>query len=502
MFQHQSVAALAQVAGICVSAPIDSEPLPEPFGLTPIQKWFFSQELIHPHHYNQSVLLEPSEPISPEALEQAAFRLLAHHDALRMRFELVDGEWRQYYGELPETASYSHIDLSGMKPEAAERELEREADRLQRSLDLREGPLMRVASFEMGPEKGQRLLLIVHHLVVDGVSWRILIEDLESCCRQLLNGEAVTLPMKTISMQRWIRALEENVSRETITEWKEYWSERASEVKKAELPRDFAAGENRHGNVRREAVEWSEEETRVLLQKAPRTDGAQLEEVLLMGVVEAVCEWSGQQELLLELEGHGREEVIGELDMSRTVGFFTAVYPIRLKRSSGSEAGARLKEMREQLRRVKSYGIGYGWLRYLSEDEEVRRELERFEGGELIFNYLGRFDQELSRDGGLFKMAGERMGAAQDENEQRSHQLEVTAWVNGGRLSVSWSYSEDVYRAETIKSIVERFEAEVRTVIESHGRKIEGKNGAVGVTIDTDLSPQELDRILARVSID
>ncbi|HEU4833207.1 MAG TPA: amino acid adenylation domain-containing protein [Pyrinomonadaceae bacterium] len=478
LFQHQTVAALAAVTEAGTFAEIAADVVPGPFGLTPIQHWFFSQPLRHPDHFNQSLLLELRKPVPPAILEQAVAGLLEHHDALRMRFEQVDERWQQEYGATTIAEVFTHTDLSRLPDDEAKAQLELTAAQLQKSLNLTTGPLIRVASFKMN--QSQRLLVIAHHLVIDGVSWRILLEDLESGCEQLLAGEEIRLPLKTSSVQQWARALEEHVDRGGAEEFERYWLRRARDVNIEKLPRDFAGGENRRGSVQTETVEFSEDETRAMLEDVAGREGTQIQEMLLTAVVEAVCHWTGRKEFVVDVEGHGREEMFANVDLSRTVGWFTAIYPIRLSRY----------EVREQIREVREKGIGFGLLRYLG-SAETRNELAKLESGDMIFNYLGQFDQQLGEEAGLFRVASESMGAALDETDQRSHLLEVTALISGGRLSVSWSYSTEVHKPETIKTVVDHFAAGLRSFANSRATGV--------IDIDTDLSAEEFSDLLAEL---
>jgi amino acid adenylation domain-containing protein/FkbM family methyltransferase/non-ribosomal peptide synthase protein (TIGR01720 family) len=472
LFQHQTVAALAAVTEVGAFAEIATELAPGPFGLTPIQHWFFSQPLRHRDHFNQSLLLELRKPVPPAMLEQAVARLLEHHDALRMRFDHIDDHWQQHYGDTTVAEVFTHHDLSRLRDDEAKERLELIASQLQTSLNLATGPVIRVASFELN--KTQRLLLIVHHLVIDGVSWRILLEDLE----QLLSGEEFSLPVKTSSVQQWATALEEHVDR---GEFERYWLQRAGEVNVETLPKDFVDGENRRGSVQTQTVEFGEDETRALLLDVGGREGMKIQEMLLAAVVEAVCRWTRRTEFLVDVESHGREEIGGHLDLSRTVGWFTAIYPIRFRRQ---------ESVREQIREVREKGIEFGLLRYLG-DAKTRNELAKLQTGDLIFNYLGQFDQQLGEEAGLFRMATESMGPAQDETDPRSHLLEVNALISGGRLSVGWSYSTGVHKPETIKAVVDQFAAEVRAFVDRR---------ATGVTeIDTDLSTEEFSDLLAEL---
>jgi non-ribosomal peptide synthase protein (TIGR01720 family) len=489
LFLHQNVSALAQVSGPVEITPVVSEPEPGPVLFTPIQHWFFSQQHSRPEHFNQSVLLDLKRPVAPGVLAPAVSKLLAHHDALRMRFTFVDGQWQQHYGEQDATEVFTHTDFSDLSSVEAHRALEQKAEQLQCSLNLQSGPLLRVANFTMG-DRTQRLLLIVHHLVMDGVSWRILLEDLESCCLQLMRGEAIELPAKTSSIQHWASALEKHRESDSFAEQTRYWLAQAGAAQPGKLLVDNERGENLHGSVAQEWIEFSAAETQTLLQDIPEQDGTQIQDVLVHAVLETLSEWSEQPEWIIELEGHGRDDEVAAVDVTRTVGWFTTIYPVRLRREADAEVESRLKQVREQLREVKDKGLAYGLLRYQAAHEEIRK----LGSAEVIFNYLGQFDQVLGTAAGLFRIAAENAGPTQDERNKRPHLLEIVGVVSEGRLQVSWNYSAAVHRAETIESVARRFEAAVKEVIESRTGSFEAD-----IEIDADLSHLELESILAKV---
>jgi non-ribosomal peptide synthase protein (TIGR01720 family) len=522
LFQHQSVAALAGVAQTTrVEAP-GALPPPGDVPLTPIQHWFFSLPLGRRHHFNQAVLLEARRRLDPALVEAAVAHLLGHHDALRLRFERDGSRWRQYYAESQELSEVcTRFDLSGLSGAAASRRLEREADLLQRRLDPERGPVLRVACFEMGEDEPQRLLLVAHHLVIDGVSWRVLVEDLEGCCRALLAGAEVELPGRTSSMRRWAEALGDHLGSEQAAQDRRYWLGQAeSGGAGRSLPRDFEGGGNLRGAAREERCELSEERTRRLLRGlaggAAAGGGARVQEVVVCAVAEAVCGWSGREEVVVEVEGHGREERVAGAEVSRTVGWFTTIYPVRVRGGGGGSVEERLGEAAGRLREARERGLGYGLLRHLSEEAGVREAMEGLWGGEVIVNYLGQFDQELGGAEGLFAAGRESVGAAQAEDDPRSHRFEVTGAVSDGRLKVTWSYGSEEYEAGTMQGLVGRFMQALGEIADSSssGSSSSGggsaaaeaaeaaEAGAEGeVEMDADLSPDELADLLAELQL-
>jgi amino acid adenylation domain-containing protein/non-ribosomal peptide synthase protein (TIGR01720 family) len=453
LFQHPTIAQLAEVAGTTIHIPAEQGQVSGPVPLIPIQHWFFEQELAQPQHFNQALLLESREGLDAALLETAIGHLLEHHDGLRLRFRRAADGWQQFHQEEGEAGPLlSRIDLGEVPEEEVAERLEAEATQLQASLNLGEGPLLRAALFDLGGGVGERLLVVIHHLVVDGVSWRILLEDLQTAYQQLRRGETVRLPAKTTSFKRWAELLKEYAESESVGQELSYWTaaERNSVVS---LPRDNSEGQNLLASARSVRMFLGEEETRALLQEVPRAYHTQINDVLLSAMAEGFAEWSGERRLLVDLEGHGREELGEEVDVSRTVGWFTTMFPILLEVGEGSDPGETLKLIKEQLRGVPQRGIGYGLLRSMRGAEGQAAKLEVMQKAEIIFNYLGQLDQIL--DPSMYVPAKESSGPQQDLGSRRTHLLEVYGSVAEGCLQLKWTYSENIHNEATIKQLAQ-----------------------------------------------
>jgi non-ribosomal peptide synthase protein (TIGR01720 family) len=454
IFQHQTIAELAEAAQVRVAEEAE-EDFRGGVPLTPIQRRFFEQRLSSPHHYNQSVMLKPRRELRPAWLKKAVRLLLSRHGAFRLRYEQAAEGWRQHYAEREASEVFTWVDLSGLPETGRRGAIERVCGRLQASLNLESGPLMRLAYFELGAEAGSRLFWVIHHLAVDGVSWRILLEELESAYEQLEEGREVELPARTSTFGRWARELSLLSEEDALRGELEYWAGAEREGLEP-LPRDMVGGVNVTGSERSTQVELNEDETRELLQSVPRAWRTQINEVLLTAVVEALSGWSGREEALVALEGHGREtELLGDVDLSRTVGWFTNVYPALLNRGGG-DLVERLQEVKRQLRATPRGGIGYGLLRHMSGEGEMKERLGRMPEPEIIFNYLGQFDQVLDEER-LFGWSDEPRGASQGRDGQRPYLLNLSGAVTGGRLRMSWKYSENIYRRETVERLAKSF---------------------------------------------
>jgi non-ribosomal peptide synthase protein (TIGR01720 family) len=497
LFQYQNIAELGEQVR---ESKVGNAPQGVVTGvvpLTPIQHWFLEQRLARPGHWNQALVLESQEPLQREWLERSWRELVAHHDGLRQRYSCVAGEWRQEI-KAPTRADvgFDSYELAGLGEEEQRRSLQERADELQGSLDLEEGPLVRVAWFGRG-EQGGWLLVIIHHLVVDGVSWRILLEDLQQVYEQLREGGEVRLPAKSNSVQEWSERLQEYGGSREVAGEADYWLEMGA-ARVAKIPRDHKRGANVEESAGIESGSLSEAETQGLLREVPGRYQTQITEVLVMGLVEAMWKWSGERVVRLALEGHGREAVVSsEVDVTRTVGWFTTLYPVVVDLRQVYETGAALKAVKEQMRRIPRRGIGYGVLQYLGGNEEVKERLREQEEAEISFNYLGQFDQVLSREGWL-RAAGEGSGEERDQAGRRRYLLDVTSSVVGGRLQVSVLYSQALHQPETMVGLIREYLTQLRRII-AHCQHLEAVEYSPSDFPQAHLSQRELNELMTRL---
>ncbi|MNW26219.1 Linear gramicidin synthase subunit D [compost metagenome] len=477
LFQHQTIAELAPSVGKGKILEAEQGLVTGAVPLTPIQRWFFEREFQAPQHFNQSMMFEVHTSLNAELLRKTVWHLLAHHDALRLTFTRAETGWEQTNGDLPEQLPFEVLDLSDLQPEEQQVAIESAAAEIQAGFKITEGVLLRAVYMNLGLERYGRLLLVIHHLGVDGVSWRILIEDLHAAAGQLLEGKAVQLPEKTTAFRDWAGKLSEYAASDVLRNEADYWLAQAGK-RTGQLPSDFRQGPNTIESSRDHVTFLTPTETRVLLQDVPLAYRTQINDVLLTALLRAMTRWTGQQRLLLHLEGHGREDMFEEVDLSRTVGWFTSMFPVVLELPEKEDAGSALKSVKEQLRRLPNRGIGYGLLRYLA-SPETAQELERIGAAivgtnepQISFNYLGQFDQSLGGGGedDLFRPAGESTGPEQDPRELRAHDLDVTGLVAGGVLRLTWTYSEHLHRQETVEQVSELFLEELRALIEHCSR--------------------------------
>jgi non-ribosomal peptide synthase protein (TIGR01720 family) len=471
LFQHQTIAELAAVAGTENVLAIETGRVSGPVPLTPIQHWFFEEPITEPHHYNQMVLLELRQPMNADLLSAAVAHLLEHHDALRLRFERTANGWQQINAEHESHHVFERVDLSLMDEKAQKAALEAATARAQTSLNLTEGPLLRVVLFDCGANRPSRLLIVIHHLAVDGVSWRILLADLEKAYGQLACGAEPNLGAKTTSFKQWAEQLQEFAASTELKREFDYWLE-TKRYPGSGMIIDRVRSENTVASARAITVALSTEETRLLLYEVSALHHTQVHEVLLTALTQAYQNWSGERRLLIDIEGHGREGTLASVDLSRTVGWFTSINPLALDLGDASTLGEALKRVKEQVRSMPRRGIGYGVSRYIA-DGEGARQLRVLPAAEISFNYLGRLDQVLEHSA-YFTVSGKSFGASQSPRRKRRYLIEIDGGVIGGQLRMHWTYSENVHLRSTVRQLAKEFIESLRKLI-AHCQTTEAK---------------------------
>jgi amino acid adenylation domain-containing protein/non-ribosomal peptide synthase protein (TIGR01720 family) len=464
VFQHPTVAELAAAVGVAPAAAAEQGAVTGEAPLTPSQHWFFEQQFAEPHYWNQAIVLRPERAVDPSLLAEAVKQVFAHHDALRLRFEREGSGWRQFHAPADEAECFLLVDLEGLGQEERRPSLQRKAEELQASLRLAEGPLARVAYFRRGDPESDRLLIVIHHLVVDTVSWGILLKDLQAAYEQLGGGRrAARLPAKTTSYKSWAERLAAHAQGEEVRRDLDYWTS-AARRRARPLPADFPAGVNDEASASSVRGQLSVEQTDALLHRLPRTFSVQINDVLLTALGHAFGRACGVAPLLVDLGGHGREDLFDDVDLSRTVGWFSVSHPVLIEAGELDDAGGALAAVSESLRGVPRRGISYGMLRYLCADADVRREMRSTPEAEVGFNYVGQVSHALPQSS-LFVPAQEGGVPVHSPRSRRRHLLEVFCEVRGGQFSTNWVYSRNVHAAATVERLVDEFLDALRRLV-------------------------------------
>ncbi|AZE68389.1 non-ribosomal peptide synthetase [Pseudomonas synxantha] len=453
LFQHQTVQTLAAVATRSEQVTAEQGVLTGSSGLTPIQHWFFDTDIPVRQHWNQALVLKPLQLLDPHRLEQAVLAVLEHHDALRLSFSQRDAQWHAEHLAVPE---------GGVLMQAQVRDIQQCTALFtdtQRSLHLERGPLLRALLVD-GPQGQQRLLIAIHHLVVDGVSWRVLLEDLQNVYRQLSEGQSVSLPAKTSALRDWAARLQAYAHSESLREELSVWQAQLAGPAVA-LPVQRPHGALRNCVAETVSVRLDAEHTRQLLQQAPSAYRTQVNDLLLTALARVLCRWSGHDSALIQLEGHGREALFDDIDLTRSVGWFTSAYPLRLTPQAGQ--GDSIKAIKEQLRALPHKGLGYGVLRYLA-DDLCKQSMAALPSASITFNYLGQFDQSFGSDA-LFHPLEESAGLAHDPDAPLPNELSVDGQVFGGELVLRWTFSRERHDQQVIRDLAEAYLAELHSLI-------------------------------------
>ena len=493
--KRPTIAELAEVVeSSAPPAEVGRGPVAGPMHPTPIQSWFFEQRFADPNHWNQAFLLETPPGLDLELLQKSLAHVMGHHDALRLRVAWHEGQATIGHDAHAPVPKIVRFDLTDVDPDDHAGRIEEAATTAQSQLDLGSGPLFAAIFFDRGAAARGRLFLAVHHLAVDGVSWRILVEDLEAAYTALSTQSPVELPPRTASFQDWAGALADYAAtadlKESLTRWLEI--EAGDETLPVERP---AHGANTESSARSMIVSLSRDETNELLQRVPAAYRTQINDVLLTALAIALRGWTGRDVHRIDMEGHGREELVASLDVSRTVGWFTTLYPVKLDLEGVTDEGAALKRVKEALRGIPEKGLSHGVLRYGPVDPAEGRKLG---GGrsELLFNYLGQFDQVVAGSD-MFRFAEEPTGAWHGATNERTHRLEVLAAVHDGCFEARWIYGRERDREETVRRVAEDFVGALRNLIDHCTQP--GVSGRTPSDFPLSRLDQDaLDRIVAR----
>ena len=467
LFQYQTIAELAVIVDIPLLNTTMQEPVTGDIPLTPIQHWFFEQHLTDLHHYNQAMLLEGPVAVDVTSLEIALRELLIHHDALRLRFVHTTNGWHQRNAPVAETSPlfFTQVDITGIPTDERSQYITSAATTYQATLNIEQGPLLRTVLFQLGAGQPCRLLIIIHHLAVDGVSWRILLEDLETAYQHLQQGHQVVLPAKTTSFQAWSQQLHDYIQTPAALSTSAFWLT-ADRHYITPLPIDYEVSMllNTEESARTVVTTLSPAETQSLLQAAPKAYHTQINDILLTAVVMSFQKWIGTPTVLIDLEGHGREAIVQHSDLSRTVGWFTSIFPVLLDITDKRDLGSMLVAIKEQLRQVPDKGIGYGIMRYLTEDDTLRTKLRQLPQAQVSFNYLGQFHSDSHQET-VFRSATESSGSSFSSRGQRRHVLELLGIVSEDQLQFTFIYSERIHNRATIELQAHRFITQLRELI-------------------------------------
>ncbi len=460
-FQHPTI---AQLAAHLPDAPVVRAEQGRVTGsvlLSPIQQWFFAQNFPHPHHWNQSILLEVAEPVDPDRLQRALRAVIDHHDMLRAHFHATPDGWTQEIAaETPPAFEIIHLD--GLPPDAQESEAARLAAQNQAAMGLEEGPIFKMILFDFGEKSRNRVLWIAHHLVVDSVSWRILLTDLLSAYGQLAMESTVHLPPKTTSYRQWSQHLETFARSGAMNAEKTYWL-RALPEDSPPFPVDNVFSDplrSRVKTARYVDIELSQQETDHLLTWTRALPHAELQDALLLSLARTWDDWTGEPRLYLDIESHGRDDMGLPVNLARTVGWFTALYPLAFSLPPETDPMEALATIHRQAREAADHAQTYGLLRYRLRDPAF----SRLSSPRLLFNFLGEIDS-ATVPGIRFLTDPNQRGPERSPDNPRTHLIAITAMLREGRLRFLWEYDPAIHHPDTIQTLAQTLLHHLRSLI-------------------------------------
>ncbi|ASP26422.1 MULTISPECIES: non-ribosomal peptide synthetase [Bacillus] len=492
LFRHPSIKELAPLIRKAERV-IDQRPVEGDIPWTPVQQWFLSQRMENRNHFNQSVMMFSSDALHKQPLKEALQHLVIHHDALRITVSTENESFRQINHGIQKDELYS-LDIWDLsETDTWEKEIESEVAALQQRMDIEKGPLLKAGWFKT--RSGDYLFITVHHLAVDGVSWRILLEDLSAAYTQAVKGQPVQLPPKTDSFKQYAERLSEYAKSSKLMREEEYWRFIEEETA-AELPYEKPQHQTGAENIRQTvSFTLTEEETSVLLQQVNRAYHTDTQDILLTAAALALRDWTGGGRLRIAMEGHGREHIMPELDISRTVGWFTSMYPVLIDlNTAGAELGTAVKTVKDTLGRIPDKGIGYGILKYMTPPEQ--KTIRFRQAPEISFNYLGQFND--TEDQHTFSLSGLASGHDITPTWQREQAVEMSAMAAQNKLHFSLSYPPSRFRKETMEQLLQTLQQYLRDIMAHCTGKEEAEKTVSDFSSKT-LTSDDLDSIASFV---
>lgn len=419
---------------------------------TPIVSWFFEQKFESPETYHQSILFRVNDDIDENDLKLMWSEIINIHDTLRMVVNSNTGQL-MYVPEVDQHRFFLEYDLSYLAPERQEVNIQNIIQEIKQSTDLENGPLAVACLFDLG-SVGRKLLLTAHHLVIDGISWRIILQDMHSILSQLKERRHLTLPVKSSSFKDWAI----NLNQYDVLEEETYWNRIISEQYNMSLPYDYTNpyGENRIGTVQ-DFLE--REETLDLLYSANQAYRTETNDLLLCALFLTLFDFCNTKTAVVELEGHGREELFKNINLNRTVGWFTSLYPFAWEKTN-NDLSLQIKSIKEKFREVPKQGIGFGILKY------IQRRIKNISKPLIRFNYLGGFTNEGYEDFWEVLDIPGVTGNINDIGDHLSTEIDIQCIVIKNRLSISVNYSLSSFTKETMQTFLLMFIYNLRKIIQ------------------------------------
>ncbi|OMQ08161.1 condensation domain-containing protein, partial [[Flexibacter] sp. ATCC 35103] len=431
---------------------VNQDQIEQEINLSPIQSWFFENNTSQYSHFNQSIILKSNAPVSEEAVRAALQMIVRHHDALRIVFKKSDEGWMQ---ENKGDESHYFFESKTINNE----EYDAYCDEFQSTINLEKGPLFKAALLRK--DESDYLLFACHHLVVDGVSWRIILEDFSTLYNQYLNNIELKLPLKTNSYAEWVDDLLQFSNSSVIEKQENYWLDIKSKGDFAQkLPLDKETKISRFEDTEVCSVQLNANMTDLLITKCNTVYNTSIDDVLITALSFALNDVFNITKTTLNLEGHGREPIHNNIDITRTVGWFTTLYPTYIALKHPENNINQLIEVKETLHRIPNKGVGFGILKYVLKSIKM-------DSPQITYNYLGTFGNEINDQKGEnnFEYSNQYKGQIVSPNMIRHSLLDVSGLIANGKLTIDIGYDKNQFFEETIEKLITSYKKHLEKLV-------------------------------------
>jgi amino acid adenylation domain-containing protein/non-ribosomal peptide synthase protein (TIGR01720 family) len=467
MFQYPVI---NELAAIVDSAPADVQHEDEPgasFPLTPAQQRFFARALSQPDLRGDALVIKVPRDFG-SALADILHQVVRRHDALRVRLQFADGGWQQAYTQGLDVVPVTRVSLRGTDAAAASMAIESTAAELQTKLSLSAGPLLRAAFFEPDDDAERddkeqaQLLLVGHQLVMDEISWRVILQELDIASRRAALGQPVEFPAEAASFQGWTRWLAEQARNLSPQQECQFWLAANAEAARS-LPADKADGLNTEDAARRVSLRLSLEETEALLGAANDAYRTRADDLMLAALALTLTAWTGRRDVLVDIEESIRGKFSARLDTSRTVGCFDSVYPLRLECDGAAQIEETIKSVKERVRSVAEHRLTYGLLRYGG--DETSEMLLAEMSAQLKYKAIGSDGADDPWTSNPLRGNAVRL-PLREPQALRPYLIEIDVHRVEGRLRVDLEYCERTHQRSTVEQLAGAFYDNLKAIIE------------------------------------
>ena len=411
--------------------------------LTPIQHWYRELKLPHPEFFNMVYMFKVRDDIDVSLLKEAILRCCNIHSSFRLKYESLNQKITQSYVPFSElSVNIENIDFSQLDCVDQEEKILVESERIQSSFNLSCPPLLKAAIFDLG-KKGKRLFLVIHHLIVDGVSWRFLIEDLVLAYQSKLPESRKEI----CTLQDWSQYLHKKAK--GVSEGIEYWLQLN--------PEQFhTISNNKRENwesklYSEKLLTLSNQNTLQLIYLCNKLK-CNVNEILLATLVLSYYKVWNKPQALVHHEGHGRCQD-DEIDNVETVGWFTTIYPLCIEIRNDGELESTLQSVQETLQVTKGLDINYSIARYLNNHQHLSQLRP-----EILLNYFGRIDHNLLNNNLLSANFNENLGPTTHPDNPMPHLIEINAIMIEDNLRISFIYHSKILSSKIIKQFISEYE--------------------------------------------